>query len=144
MGISSTRRALLVLAATATLAAGTAVATATAASASADSTHTPTVASRTSSATPLVIRPQAAPTFAQTLCWGGVTDGAILTWDTSLATTNAQPIVATAVESTSAGSEFYGDAEIVVAGVAVHPGQIQVKISTGFGSPLIICVHFVG
>ncbi len=142
MGISSTRRALLVLAVTATLAAGAAVATATAASA--ESPHTPTAVSPTSPATPLVIRPQAAPSFAQTLCWGGVNDGAILTWDTSLATTNAQPIVATAVESTSAGSEFYGTAEIVVAGVAVHPGQIQVKISTGWPSALIVCVHFVG
>jgi hypothetical protein len=141
--MSATWRTSLILAATATLAAGAAVATATTASADSNA-HTPAAVSQNGATGPFVIRPQAAPSFAQTLCWGGVNDGSILTWQTSLATTNAQPIVATAVESTSAGSEFYGNANIAVEGVAVHPGQIQVKISTEWPSALIVCVHFVG
>lgn len=134
MRLSLMRRTSLILAATATLAAG--VALASAGTASANSPSGPTK--------PFAIQPQVAPSFAQTLCWGGVNDGSILTWQTSLATSNAQPIVATAVESTSAGSEFYGSADILVEGVAVHPGQIQVKIGTEWPSALIVCVHFVG
>ena len=143
MRMSSTRRTALILAATATLAAGTALATATTAAA-ASNTPAPAAQSQNSPAKPFIVQPDVAPSFAQTLCWGGVNDGSILTWQTSLATTNEQPIVATAVETTSAGSEFYGTADITVEGVAVHPGQIQVRIGTEWPSALIVCVHFVG
>lgn len=143
MRMSSMWRGSLILAATATLAAGTVLATTATASAAG---NTPALAahSQASPAKPFIVQPDVAPSFAQTLCWGGVNDGSILTWQTTLATTNAQPIVATAVETTSAGSEFYGTASISVEGVAVHPGQIQVRIGTEWPSPLIVCVHFVG
>jgi len=95
---------------------------------------------------PTMVRKSAvsAPSFSQINCFGSVTDGATLTWN-GAPVSEQQPVVASAVEANANGrGEFIGDAHVSIEGVAVVPSAVLVRVHTGWGAPLTICVHYVG
>ncbi|MUN36073.1 hypothetical protein [Actinomadura litoris] len=80
--------------------------------------------------------------IAQTNCYSGVSDGAILAWHG--APVNAsQPVVASVTEG-FLGAEFIGDARLSIENLQTMKGLILVRVRTGWGSPLNVCLHFVG
>ncbi|KZB83171.1 hypothetical protein [Amycolatopsis regifaucium] len=83
--------------------------------------------------------------FAQIRCYGGVTDGTIVTWYGAPVSVG-QPVVASAVEAGGGNptQEFFGAYRIYAEGTAVKDNAVQVKIHTGAAAPTDICVHYVG
>lgn len=88
-------------------------------------------------AKPALVR--AAPTFTDIKCQG-VSDGGVVSFGEPVV--NQQPVVASAVEGS--GDEFFGDAHVWAEGVAVHQNLVQVRVHTGWGAPLSVCVHIIG
>ncbi|MFD9637694.1 hypothetical protein, partial [Streptomyces violascens] len=90
------------------------------------------VSKRSVSATPL----------AQTNCWSGVNDEQLLTWY-GAPVTPSQPVAVSASEGVMY-AEGAGDAHVYSEGVTVLNSAIQVRVHTGWGAPLYICLHYVG
>ena len=83
-----------------------------------------------------------AASVATTICWPSVSDGALRTWF-GAPVSASQAIVASASEGVLNG-EGTGDANVYSEGVTVVPSAVIVRIHTGWGAPLNVCVHFVG
>ncbi|NUR62109.1 MAG: hypothetical protein HOV87_26120 [Catenulispora sp.] len=88
------------------------------------------------------VTPAAVPSFAQTVCYGGVYDGEPLYYSNA-AITASQPIVVSASEGILYG-EGMNDANVYSEGVTVLSGHVVVRVHTGWSSPLNVCLHFVG
>ncbi|ONI89313.1 hypothetical protein ALI144C_05045 [Actinosynnema sp. ALI-1.44] len=88
---------------------------------------------------------RAVSSFAQIRCYGGVTDGTIVSWYGAPVSVG-QPVVASAVEAGGGNptQEFFGAYRIYAEGTAVKDGAVQVRIHTGSTAPTDICVHYVG
>lgn len=86
-----------------------------------------------------------APAFAQTNCYSNVSDGAILPWY-GAPVTAGQPVTTSAAEAAGArpSAEFIGDAHIYTETVAVVNSAVLVRVHTGWGAPLDLCLHYVG
>ncbi len=102
-------------------------------------TSSASASTQTSPESPKGIR---AASLTQTVCWPNVTDEQILTWY-GAPVTPSQPIVASASEGVLHG-EGTGDAHVYSENVTVLPSAVQVRVHTGWSSPLNVCVHFVG
>ncbi|MFJ8390384.1 hypothetical protein ACIQ9Q_38970 [Streptomyces sp. NPDC094438] len=79
--------------------------------------------------------------LSQTLCWTGVTDEQLITWY-GAPVTASQPVVASASEGVMYG-EGAGDAHVYAENTTVLNSAIQVRVHTGWGAPLNVCVHYV-
>ncbi|MGW1074450.1 hypothetical protein [Streptomyces sp. NPDC002537] len=84
----------------------------------------------------------ASAALSQTLCWPGVRDEQLITWY-GAPVTSSQPVVASASEGVMYG-EGAGDAHVYAEGVTVLNSAVIVRVHTGWGSPLNVCIHFVG
>ncbi|GGU33132.1 hypothetical protein [Streptomyces violascens] len=80
--------------------------------------------------------------LAQTNCWSGVNDEQLLTWY-GAPVTPSQPVAVSASEG-QMYAEGAGDAHVYAEGVTVLNSAIQVRVHTGWGAPLSICLHYVG
>jgi len=86
----------------------------------------------------------AAASFSRTNCWGGVSDGVVLPWFGAPVVAQ-QPVAVTASEANASGiGEFLGAANVYSEGVAVQDSAVQVRVHTGWGSPITVCIHFIG
>ncbi|WP_438295821.1 hypothetical protein [Streptomyces sp. HUAS TT7] len=83
-----------------------------------------------------------AASLSQTNCWTGVNDGQVLTWY-GAPVTPSQAVVASASEGVMYG-EGVGDAHIYSENVTVVNSAILVRVHTGWGAPLSVCIHYVG
>jgi hypothetical protein len=92
--------------------------------------------------TVLTKKSAAAPSWSQTNCWGGVNNGAILPWY-GAPVSASQAVTVSASEGTF-GAEFIGDAPIYPLNVQVVNSAVLVRINTGWGSPLNVCLHYLG
>ncbi|MCZ4097634.1 hypothetical protein C8250_035750 [Streptomyces sp. So13.3] len=102
-----------------------------------------TVASAAPKAPVLVSKQiSAAGSPAATLCWTGVRDEQPLTWF-GAPVTASQPVVASASEGVLHG-EGANDAHVYSEGVTVLNSAVIVRIHTGWGDPLNVCVHYLG
>ncbi|GAA0400896.1 hypothetical protein [Streptomyces luteireticuli] len=83
-----------------------------------------------------------ATSLSQTLCWTGVNDGQIITWY-GAPVTASQPVAASASEGVM-NAEGTGDAHVYAENTTVLNSAIQVRVHTGWGAPLSVCIHYVG
>ncbi|GAA2910918.1 hypothetical protein GCM10020221_03470 [Streptomyces thioluteus] len=80
--------------------------------------------------------------LSQTLCWTGVNDEQIITWY-GAPVTSSQPVVASASEG-GMYAEGTGDARVYAENTTVLNSAVQVRVHTGWRTPLNICIHYVG
>ncbi|WP_242906387.1 hypothetical protein [Actinomadura terrae] len=83
-----------------------------------------------------------AAAFTQANCYRDVNDNAILPWY-GAPVSASQPVAVSASEGTF-GQEFIGDAHIYPENVQVVNSAVFVRVHTGWGAPLNICLHYVG
>ncbi|MEU5433609.1 hypothetical protein AB0G73_09550 [Streptomyces sp. NPDC020719] len=86
-----------------------------------------------------------ATSFTQTNCYTGVNDGQVITWY-GAPVSAGQPVTASASEAGAGlpSQEFVGDAHVYSESVTVVNSAILVRVHTGWGAPLGICLHFTG